>query len=133
MKQLIPPNIEKFFDQLPRKDRKPFSEVAAVETFKLIGWATAIAGIYFLQQRSDSFGLKLIPYVLWLLIVWDLNSKFNWEPVIERENGHTYVLLTRSYFLRLGAIGLFSLFIAWAVIFWLAPLVHTHILASKLG
>ena len=107
--------------------------MAAVETFKLIGWATVIAGIYLLQQRSDSFGLKLIPYLLSILIVWDLIAKFNWEPHVERENGQTHVFLTRSYLFRLAAIGLFCLFIAWAVIFWLAPLVHTHILASKLG
>ena len=133
MKYLIPPDKESLVAQLPRKDRKPLSEVAAVETFKLIGWATAIAGIYLLQQRSDSFGLKLIPYLLWILIVWDLTAKFNWEPHVQRENGQTHILLTRSYFFRLAAIGLFCAYIAWAVIFWLAPLVHTHILANKLS
>ena len=133
MKVLIPPDKEKIFDRLPRQDRKLLSEVAAVETFKLIGWATAIAGIYLLQQRSESFGLKLIPYLLWILIVWDLTAKFNWEPPIERESRRTYVVLTRGYFLRLAAIGIFCGFIAWAVIFWLAPLVYIHVLASKIG
>lgn len=133
MKFLIPPDKEKLFDRLPRKDRKPLAEVAAVETFKLIGWATAIAGIYLLQQRSGSIGLKIIPYLLWVLIVWDLSDKFNWEPPIERKDGHAYVVLTPGYFYRLAAIGVFCWFIAWAVIFWLAPLVHIHVLAGKLG
>lgn len=132
MKVPVPADKEPLFARFPRADRKPLSEVAAVQTFKLMGWATATAGIYLLQQHSASWGLRAIPYLLWLLVVWDLAAKFGWEPTIERTNGQTLVVLTRGYFVRLASIGALCAFVAWATIFWLAPLIFQHVLAPKL-
>lgn len=133
MKYPVPADKEHVFARLPRADRKPISEIAAVQTFKLMGWATATAGIYLLQQHSGSWGLKVVPYLLWLLVVWDLAAKFGWEPTIEQADGQMLVVLTRGYFIRLAGIGVFCGFVAWATIFWLAPLVFQHVLAPKLS
>ncbi len=121
----------KHFDRLPRKDKLPFSEVAAVQTFKLMGWATATGGVYLLQTHSDSFGLRLIPYLLWILIVWDMTAKLPWEPEVERVEGKVYVSITRGWAIRLTLIGLLAGFVAWAVIFWLAPLISVYVLAKR--
>jgi hypothetical protein len=120
------PHHRKLFDRLPRKDRVPFSEVAAIQTFKLMGWATATGGIYMLQERSGSVGLSVIPYLLWILIVWDMSAKLGWEPEVEREGDEVFLLLPRTYWLRLAFVGLLSAFVAWAVVFWLAPLINQH-------
>ena len=130
MKFLIPPEKHKVFDRLPRKDRPPFSEIAAVQSFKLMTWATATGGIYLLKERSGAAGLSVIPYLLWLLIVWDMHAKLGWEPAVERVDGNLYVLLPKSYWLKLLFIGLLSPFIAWCVVFWLAPLIYQHGLSS---
>ena len=132
MKLPIPPDKAKLFARLPREDRKPIAEIAAVQTFKLMAWATATAGIYLLQHHHESWGLRIIPYLLWMVIVWDLADKLNWEPPVERKDGQEFILLTRSYFLRLAAICALCWFLAWAVVFWLSPLVYQHVLAPKL-
>jgi|SRR5690606_8811222 hypothetical protein len=126
MRLLVPLEKRKFFERYPRKDRPPFSEIAAVQTFKLMAWATATGGIYLLQDRSGSVGLTAIPYLLWMLIVWDMTAKLGWEPEIERVGNDVYVLLPKSYWFKLVLTGLLSAFVAWAVIFWLAPLIHQH-------
>lgn len=130
MKLPVPPEQWKVFDRLPRKDRPPFSEIAAVQSFKLMGWATATAGIYLLQQRSGVVALQVIPYLLWLLIVWDMCAKLGFEPDVERGEGTLHVLLPRRYWVKLACIGLLSSFVAWSVIFWLAPLIHQYGLAK---
>jgi hypothetical protein len=130
MKIRIPPEKWKLFERLPRKDRPPFSEVAAAQLFKLAGWATVTGGIYVLQQRSGLVALKAIPYLLWLPIVWDMCSKLGFEPDVERTDSELHVLLPRTYWFKLAFIGLFASFIAWAVLFWLAPLISKHGLAN---
>ncbi|GAB1406116.1 hypothetical protein MASR1M8_00350 [Thermomonas brevis] len=130
MKILVPPEKHKLFERLPRKDRPPFSEIAAVQTFKLMAWATATGGIYLLADRSGETGLRIIPYLLWMLIVWDMQAKLGWEPDVERVNDQVYVVLPRMYWLKLLSISLLSFFVAWAVIFWLAPLINQHGLAN---
>ena len=130
MKVLIPPEKHKIFERLPRKDRSPIAEIAAVQSFKLLTWATATGGIYLLKERSGVAGLSIIPYLLWLLIVWDMNAKLGWEPEVERSDGNLYVLLPKTYWFKLAFIGLFSAFVAWAVVFWLAPLIHKYGLSS---
>lgn len=130
MKLPVPPEKWKLFDRLPRKDRPPFSEIAAVQTFKLLAWATATAGVYLLQQRSGTVVLNVIPYLLWLFIVWDMSAKLGFEPEVERGEGTLHVLLPRTYWVKLAGIFLLSSFVAWAVVFWLAPLIHQHGLAN---
>ena len=126
MKLRIPPEKAKLLDRLPRKDRPPFSEVAAVQFFKLASWATVTGGIYLLQQRSGLLALKAVPYLVWLLIVWDMSAKLGYEPEVERTDGNLYVLFSRTYLAKLAFIALFSSFTAWAVVFWLAPLINKH-------
>ncbi|MBD3634857.1 MAG: hypothetical protein HUJ23_08120 [Methylophaga sp.] len=130
MKILIPPEKAELFSSLPR-EKPPFSELAATQTFKLIGWATATAGVYLLQERSGSFGLYIIPYLLMLVIIWDITAKLKWEPAVQREQNELYVILTWKYAIQLFSACLFSFFTAWAVVFWLAPLINTHILSAN--
>lgn len=130
MKILIPPEKRKIFDKLPR-DRPPFSEIAAVQTFKLMGWATATAGIYVLRDTSDSFGLRLIPWMLAILIIWDMSAKLGYEPEIERSADDVHVIISWWYVARLALVMALSTFAAWAVVFWLAPLIHLHILSAR--
>jgi hypothetical protein len=130
MKVKVPRERWKIFDRIPRKDRRPFSEVAAVQFFRLAGWATVTGGIYLLQQRSGVAVLKAIPYLVWLLIVWDMCAKLGYEPEVERTGDALYVLLPHIYWAKLAFIGLFSGFIAWATVFWLAPLINTYGLAN---
>jgi hypothetical protein len=130
MKFQIPREQWNIFDRLPRKDRRPFSEVAAVQFFRLAGWATVTGGIYLLQQRSGVAALKAIPYLVWSLIVWDMCAKLGYEPAVERSKDALYVLLPRSYWAKLVLIGLFSAFVAWATVFWLAPLINRYGLAN---
>ena len=130
MRLLVPPDKRKIFERYPRKDRPPFSEIAAVQTFKLMAWATATGGVYLLQERSGAAGLSAIPYLLWMLIVWDMTAKLGWEPEIERVGCEVYVLLPKSYWFKLVFIGILSALVAWAVIFWLAPLIHQYGLAN---
>lgn len=130
MKLPVPREQWKIFDRLPRKDRPPFQEIAAIQFFKLLAWATATAGIYLLQQRSGVVALKFIPYLLWLFIIWDMSAKLGVEPEVERSEDTLHVLLPRRYWFKLAGIGVLSAFVAWAVVFWLAPLIHKHGLAN---
>ena len=130
MKILVPREQWKIFDRLPRKDRPPFSEIAAVQFFKLAGWATITGGIYLLQQRSGSVVLRVVPYLVFILIVWDMCAKLGFEPEVERTEETLSVLLPRTYWLKLAFIGLFSSFTAWAVVFWLAPMINQYGLAN---
>ena len=126
MKFPVPREKWKVFERLPRKDRLPFSEIAAVQFFKLAGWATITGGIYLLQQRSGSVPLKGVPYLIWLLIVWDMSAKLGFEPEVERTEDTLTILLPRSYWFKLLFIGAFSAFAAWAVVFWLAPMINQY-------
>jgi hypothetical protein len=126
VKAPIPRKDWKIFDRLPRKDRPPFSEVAAVQTFKLMGWATATGGLYLLQERSGSFGLKVIPYLLFFLIIWDMSAKLGWEPEVERTDDALYVILDWKYLFKFLWVSALSVYTAWATIFWIAPLIHEH-------
>jgi hypothetical protein len=130
MKISVPPEQWKLFERLPRKDRPPFSEVAAVQTFKLMGWATATGGLYLLQERSGSVGLMVIPYLLWLLIVWDMTAKLGWEPDVERTDSTLHLIVTKRWGFKLFFVLLLASFTAWAVIFWIAPLIYKHGLAN---
>lgn len=126
MKVPVPREKWTLFERLPRKDRPPFSEVAAVQTFRLIGWATATGGLYLLQERSGSLGLKLIPYVLFLFIVWDMSAKLGFEPEVERTEDSLYVILDRKHLIKFLWIAFLSTFTAWATVFWIAPLINEH-------
>jgi hypothetical protein len=130
MKIRVPSEHWKAFERLPRKDRPPFSEIAAAQSFKLIGWATVTGGVYLLQERSGVAPLGIIPYLLWILIVWDMSSKIGVEPEVERGEGTLDLLLPRKYWLKLTFVALLSGFVAWVTVFWLASLVHRYGLAS---
>ena len=107
MKVLIPPEKHKIFERLPRKDRSPIAEIAAVQSFKLLTWATATGGIYLLKERSGVAGLSIIPYLLWLLIVWDMNAKLGWEPEVERSDGNIVNVICPSGVIRASPLSVF--------------------------
>ena len=130
MKVRVQPQHLKAFERLPRKDRPPLSEIAAAQSFKLIGWSTVTAGVYLLKDRSGEAALSAIPLVLFILIVWDTSAKLGVEPHVEREGGDVYILLNRRYWLWLIFVGVFASFVAWVVVFWLAPLIHRYGLAN---
>ena len=129
MKITVHREKEDSFSKLINDDRTSISDFAAVEIFKLLGWSSITAGIYLLYERSNEAALEFIPYILWLFIVWDISSKLGWKPKAEMVEGRLILVIN---FWKLILIGLSSAFISWAIVFWMAPIIHIHILANRI-
>lgn len=46
-----------------------FSELAAPEAFKWLGWATAVAAVQFASSQIDAWILRVLPWALFFLLV----------------------------------------------------------------